>query len=92
MPGGGCDSRSKVPLSNRNAWLFGTASIFSNQLMGKISVKKILDGERNDGALFFFPKPRDLAFRFFTASTSAEDFTQEGAGGFTSDFLAMSGV
>jgi hypothetical protein len=44
MPGGGCDSRSKVPLSNRNDWLFGTASIFSNQLIGKISVKKFLDG------------------------------------------------
>jgi hypothetical protein len=92
MPGGGCDSRSKVPLSNRNDWLFGTASIFSNQLIGKISVKKFLDGEQNDGALFFFPKQRDLPLRLFTASTSAEHFNREGAGGFTSDFFAMSGV
>ena len=39
-----------------------------------------------------FPKPRDLPLRLFTASTSAEDFNREGAGGFTSDFFAMSGV
>jgi len=60
--------------------------------MGKISAKKFLDGEQNDGALFLFPKPRDLPLRLFTASTSAEDFTREGAGGFTSDFwfFAMS--
>jgi hypothetical protein len=59
--------------------------------MGKISFK-ILGGEQNDGALFFFPKPHDLPFLFCTVSASAEDFTREGAGGFTSDFLAMRGV
>jgi hypothetical protein len=60
--------------------------------MGKIPFKKILGGEQNDGALFFFPKPRDLPLRLFTASTSVQDFNREGAGGFTSDCFAMSGV
>jgi hypothetical protein len=60
--------------------------------MGNISVKKFLDGEQNDGALSIFPKPRDLPLCFFTVSTSAEDFSREGAGGFTSDFFAMWGV
>jgi hypothetical protein len=39
-----------------------------------------------------FPKPRGLPLRLLTASTSAQDFNREGAGGFTSDFFAMSGV
>ena len=60
--------------------------------MGTTSVKKFLDGEQNDGALFNFPKPRDLPFCFFTVSTSAEDFSREGAHRFTSDFFAMWGV
>ncbi len=40
--------------------------------MTKLSFKKILGGEQNDGALFFFPKPHDLPFRFCTLSASAE--------------------